>query len=120
MLLYSDEPMSTMLIKGIILWRPVNFNKNFEATLAEVKFEKTDKETFIGRMFLNGDFSWEPQVYSARHEDGSSGRGIVCFIKDQPRDDWTHLILNGVSKSLQIVNGGSGAAVFAENVIPYK
>lgn len=91
-------PKDVLFQAGTILWRPVNFEFDdkgniSEANLLNIEFKKTERQCFCRTTITNHNYMFEPVL--------SDRLGIVVFIDTPPsNNNWTHLIVNGVSKPL--------------------
>lgn len=107
--------------RKVVVWRPVQFDeKGHEAKLDEVFFEPTARETFIARVNLEkGNRIWEPEI-NPNKKNNKFIKGLALFIKEVPPTNWTHLLINGVSKVFRAPGRpAAGACIFAEVGMPY-
>lgn len=95
---------------GDRIWRPVHLipsQPSPSKTILKVVFKKTEKGSFMCWIYKSMDivdkFQWYAQDY---------GKGMVCFLKEEPHKDWTCLEVTGKSKN--------GKAVFAKALIGTK
>lgn len=102
--LLPETPRRLLFPKGTIIWRPV--------PLVEIEWEKTPKGSYLTRCLLNGNFIHEPEV---------NEKGSVVFIDRLPVENWTHLVVTGVSKAMHVSPDpkGKGQAIFAIPGIPF-
>lgn len=112
-ILDENTPRMVLFPKGTILWRSVHFSPD-GVTLDEPVFEKTPSGALMARCLLNGNYCNEPEVYEG-------GSGNVVFIDKAPTNNWTHLIVTGVSKAMKAPPAarGAGCAIFATPAVPY-
>jgi hypothetical protein len=122
----TGEPFAPLFPNGTVLWRPC-FHTSSKARLAEnFQFEKTEKGSYMGRVEIGcGQFLWEPAAYP-NTVDKHQIHGFVVFMDELPPEDWTHLVVTGVSKAMRLPpvaeprGGYKGAAIFAKAAKPYK
>lgn len=95
---------------GDRIWRPVHVIPSVpqpSKTILKVVFKKTDKGSWMCWIYKSKDiidkFQWYAQDY---------GKGMVCFLKEEPHKDWTCLCVTGKSKN--------GKAVFAKAIVGSK
>ena len=97
----------------LILWRQVVCNERAE--LQEIEFERTDKGSLMAKVSSHSPSIFEPEVINHKNE-GTESRGMVVFLREQPPEDWSHLIVTGVSHVLKQPvreSSGQGGAIFA-------
>ncbi len=124
--LTTRDCYSDMFPLGTILWRATQQFSD-SAELEDVIFDKTDKGTFMCRAhFLGVSAGWEPHVYGSRNVYNGPTRGMVVFMDNEPQEDWTHLIVTGVSKAMRQPVGPDGGkndkgmCLFAKEATPYE
>ena len=139
----DGQPLAPLFKNGTVIWRSVTHHADGTAELAESKFDHTEKGSWLGRVALCGgasNFIWEPcalpnTVKQVRRvpfldmdiERTINIRGIAVFINTpdgrEPDENWTHLIVTGVSKALKEPSVDSrkvaGAAIFATVAKPW-
>jgi hypothetical protein len=122
-ILTCKEPWAHMLQRGVILWRKCSFSTADDSPIIrteDIKFEMTRTGSYFARIELCGMGMWEPEIVSNKNGDIFS-RGIGLFVNSLPPENWTHLVIAGVSKAFQ--TGGkpkNGGCVFANVAIPYE
>lgn len=120
MKLGRTDPLSSMLTRGTVLWRPMIFRgPNFETHVPEIRSEAspTREGQQMLRLNLRPEHIWEPCVESCDLP------GIVIFLDEELPQFWTHLVVVGISKSLRdtprIERGGAVFAKLGENAVPF-
>lgn len=88
---------------GDRIWRPVAVFPSYPTpskTILTVKFKKTEKGSFMCWIYKNDKIQDQFKYYAQDY-----GKGLVCFLKEIPTNDWTCLQVTGKSKN--------GKAIFA-------
>src|SRR6185437_8257468 len=133
-ILKAGEPLSPLFKRNTVLWRSVGFRNTgryFGGTNCEIhdmKFEKTERGSYLGRVQLAGgcyDFIHEPVVMPPRGDYGEIV-GLVVFIDKPVPENWTHLLVTGVSNVMRSpwnpettkLSALKGAAIFATPAKP--
>ena len=91
---------------GDRIWRPVAVFPSYaepSKTVLTVKFEKTEKNSYMCWVYRSDKINNEFKYYAQ-----DLGKGLVCFLKEEPKDDWTCLQVTGKSKN--------GKSIFAQPV----
>lgn len=109
---FSKSDNYNLLLKpGTVIWRQCAFKRgkmgSLVASVNDPVFELTDKNTWMGRCFIQGggDFISEPVAH------GAGFPGIIMFMEEKPESHWTHLLVRKVQKE--------GKVIFAEPTDPY-
>ena len=118
------QALHPMFKNGTVLWRHCFHHVHKGVRVEPMTFDKTEKGTYLGRIQLGGgtDFTFEPVVIPNSYDDQGSKIhcfGIVVFIDKMPPEDWTHLLVTGVSKAMRTPGTEKGHAVFATPAKPY-
>lgn len=116
MILAKNQPLSTILVPGVVIWRPVCITA-YSAELMDVEWSEGDKKNWVARMPFTDPYINEPVLCDYKLRVASLT--VFCNENIRPEGDWTHMIVRGVSKALQVANG-RGGAVFAETAPPYR
>lgn len=111
------DKLTTLFPKNLILWRDANFSDGRTSKLVQMRiddcpFVQTDRKSWMAKIQLVGQWVNGPAIVPA------TCRGVTVFLMDQPPENWTHLLVTGVSKSLK--EGAANGCVFATAAKPYN
>lgn len=116
----SQPSIADMMPKGTIIWRGgIGFQRNrfggFTPQITNLRFQKTPKGKFVGRIVLGGGaFFAEPVLFPNRIGNNHI-RGVVAFFEHIPKR-WTHFIVSGHSRAAREAGlNNKGAAVFLKS-----
>ena len=122
-ILTEASAWATMLKPGTILWRDVYFKKDqddrFEVKIPEFEFQFV-KGSWVARLDLYSNRMLEPEAIPV-WDNNIYNKGLLLFVRGKLYDDWTHLIIRGVSSVLSKAGRQpKGGAVFAEMATPFS
>lgn len=125
--LTKNDPWSSMLVKGVVLWRRVRIIDRRFALIEEwgdqhgrqLTFKK-DNNRLVAKVLLNGNFIWEPEVMPFK-TGKQENQGIILMLDREPQPNWTHLVVTGVSNALRLPGRqDKGGVIFATPAKPYR
>ena len=108
-----DLPLSNVLVPGTVIWRKLHYLD--DSKLSSIKFVKTEKGSLMAKVRqLYSEF-----VVINHTVDGYQRPGYTVFVSGDMPENWTHIIVTGVSKKFKESTSGKGGAVFAKFAKPY-